>query len=82
MGEKYELKRSRIFQEPSTLDLKSKEDVILFNEYGLFRVFGFIIPTAFLLILSYFYLVKNNDYRLTIFLILTIMAVFQLFLVF
>jgi hypothetical protein len=81
MVEKFELKRSRIFQEPITLRLKSKQDVVLFNEYGLFRVFGFIIPSSLFLIIAYFFLVKNSDYRLTIFLILMIISVFQLFLV-
>lgn len=75
------LNRSKIFREVAFI--RNKEgDHTIYNEYGLFRVFGFLIPISIILIIAYQNFIKNNDYRLTIFLIAAVIFVFQLVLVF
>jgi len=78
----YILERSQIFRETEKLTHKKNNEQSLHQEFGLFSVFGFLIPATILLSLSYFYLIKNNDYRLTIFLVVLIVAIIQLFLIF
>jgi len=78
----YILERSRIFRETEKLTHKKNNEQSFHQEFGLFSVFGFLIPATILLSLSYFYLIKNNDYRLTIFLVVLIITIIQLFLVF
>ena len=80
LSEKFILERSMIFRQAERL-ISQKTKAIIYNEYGLFRIFGFLIPIAIVLIVSYFF-VKNNDYRLTIFLIAAAIYMVQLVLVF
>ncbi|WP_296619637.1 DnaJ domain-containing protein [Marivirga sp.] len=75
------LNRSRIFREVAFIKNKSGDHTI-YNEYGLFRIFGFLIPVSIILIIAYQNFIKNNDYKLTIFLIFLIIFIFQLVLVF
>jgi curved DNA-binding protein CbpA len=75
------LERSKIFQEAESVSSK-KNDIIIYNDYGLFRIFGFLIPVSILLLLAYLFYVKNNDYRITLFLITVIIFVIQLVLLF
>ena len=75
------LERSTIFLEAESISTL-EDDLTLYNEYGLFRIFGFLIPTSILILIAYLFYVKNNDYRLTLFLIAVIAFVIQLVLVF
>ncbi len=75
------LNRTTIFKEGKFLERKNGE-AIIYIDYGLFRVFGGFIPLNILLLIAYLFFVKNNDYRLTLFLVALIIFVFQLFLVF
>ncbi|HET8859391.1 J domain-containing protein [Marivirga sp.] len=75
------LKRSMIFREGESISNK-EGSITIYNEYGIFRVFGFLIPISLLLLGGYLFYVKNNDYRLTIFLIAALLFVVQLVLVF
>ncbi|SMG52186.1 DnaJ domain-containing protein [Marivirga sericea] len=80
-SDEFLLERSIIFQQAQSLS--SKEDkVIFYSEYGIFNIFGFLIPVAIILIVGYFYFVKNNDYRLTMFLIAAVIFAVQLVLIF
>jgi hypothetical protein len=74
------LGRSRIFNEAEILQDK-KGEVKVYSQYGIFRVFGILIPASLVLIMIYFFFVKNNDYRLTIFLLLILFFIIQLFLI-
>lgn len=75
------LTRSMIIREGESIRNK-KGDVIIYNEYGVFRVFGFLIPISILLIVAYLFYIRNNDYKLTIFLLSLIIFIFQLILIF
>lgn len=75
------LTRTMIFHEGESVRSKT-EDVTVYSVYGIFRIYGFFIPLSITLILAYFYYVKNNDYRLTIFLVVAIIFFIQLVLLF
>ncbi|WKV13271.1 DnaJ domain-containing protein [Marivirga harenae] len=70
------LKRSMIFKQGDFLT-NNKKTVTIYSEYSVFRVFGFLIPTTILILLAYLYYVKNNEYRLTIFLIAALIFLIQ-----
>ncbi|WNB17945.1 J domain-containing protein [Marivirga arenosa] len=78
IGKTLELKRTSIFHEP--IKLKISDDNYLIPEYGLFQIFGLLIPVNLLLIIVYFRFLKNNDIKLTIALLLIITTLIQLFL--
>lgn len=81
MKKTFKLKRSLLFKEGEYLESKNG-DTKIYNEYGLFRIFGAFIPVSILLLIGYLFFIKNNDARLTIFLVVLIFCIFQLFLVF
>jgi len=75
------LERSRIFKESLKLTNKDNDKLNLLPKFGLFRVFGFLIPTTIFLAVSYFFLIKNNDHRLTTFLVILVVTILQIFLI-
>jgi curved DNA-binding protein CbpA len=81
ISDRFILRRSMIFQQAESLSSK-KDTAIYFTDYGLFRIFGFLIPLAIVNMIAYLYFVKNNDYRITLFLIGAVIFVIQLVLIF
>ncbi len=74
------LGRSRIFNEAELLQDKNAK-ITVYNQYGVFRIFGLLIPASLSLVIAYFHFVENNDYKLTIFLLLILFFIIQLFLI-
>lgn len=81
VNEPFILSRSTIFKEGEALR-PINGDTIIYPDYGLFSVFGGLIPLSISLLLAYLFYVKDNDYKLTIILISFFIFIFQLFLIF
>lgn len=76
-GEKYKIYESPIFHQITQIIPIKNPDNTFQQSFSIFKVFGFIIPLALLGSFFYFYGVKNNDYRLTLLLILTMCGLIQ-----
>lgn len=76
------LRVTPLIREGVRLTAKDNDSIILYQEFGVYRIFGVFIPISIGFILAYFYWVKNNDYRLTLLLIVFTIFILQLVLIF
>lgn len=81
LKEPFIISRSTLFREGESLRSMNGA-IIIYKDYGLFRIFGWFIPLNIMVLIAYLYFVENNDYRLTLFLVALIIFIFQLFLLF
>ncbi len=77
-GEKYQVYETPIFKQTTFIKPIEQPEITLHQSYGIFKVFGFIIPLTLIGSFFYFYGVKNNDYRLTLLLVLLMCGLIQL----
>ncbi len=77
-GEQFTVYTSPIFHQTTQVIPLTNPNITFYQSFSVFKVFGFIIPLVFLGTFFYFYGIKNNDYRLTILLILIMSGLIQL----
>lgn len=80
-GEHYSLKKTLLFETPIKL-IRHKTGEELHPPYGIYNIFGVIIPLIFLLQYLYFYRVKNYDVRLGLVALMIISVLMQVGLTF
>jgi curved DNA-binding protein CbpA len=81
-GDQYLVFVSPIFNQTTQVQPIKNINITFIQSFSIFKVFGFIIPLALLGSFFYFYGIKNNDYRLTLLLILSMSGLIQLGLLF
>lgn len=79
-GENFMISLTSITKEVLKVESLDHPGQIYSQRYGVFSVFGFIIPMVLILSFLYFYVIKNNDYKLTLIILLFICGLAQLVL--
>ncbi|MBK6266696.1 DnaJ domain-containing protein [Marivirga sp. S37H4] len=81
-GEIFKISASPITAQPIKVESLKNPGQMFYQRYGVFAVFGFIIPLVLICSWLYFYLIKNNDYRLSLVILILILGMAQLVLLF